>query len=391
MKKAIFTLSCALFSISSFAQKDTITAANAAAATHVVGSDRVANVNVGASFFPSFAADTSFIWDMSNVNYSGMDTLLRASGAFPYQFGDSTSYQLGLFNYSAFGEKFFVTQGIIGGADVVDSQLYVMPGGNIADTIFFRNQTETYSTPYYKLPFPAIYGNSWGSNYNYTTKFFIKDTALGYKKTAGSVVTTVSESDNIIGWGRMKVANPDTVATTTGYPVLQLQTTRMVNYSFNINGAPFTPALDSIFNLPQTSTMGDTIYSESFYRLGEITPLAYIVFTDNTFSTVQSAQVHADRLTQFPFAVSNIASSDFNIYPNPVTSHTVNIDMVNANNSEWHYQVINVSGQTLVSNTISFSSHGQIVLPTAVTSGIYLLRLSNDQGQYVIKPLNVIN
>ncbi|HXS37334.1 MAG TPA: T9SS type A sorting domain-containing protein, partial [Flavipsychrobacter sp.] len=366
MKKTIFTLGCALLSVSSFAQI-VINAANAHSSTSLVGSDRVANVVVGTSSFPLFIPATGGSWDMTNVSYSGVDTLVRNSPAFPYQFADSISYQAGLFHYSLDRQYYFIIQGIQGEADVVNTQVYVMPGGVISDSIYFGNQTEKYSTPYYKLPFPLAYGNNWNSNYSDTTNFFIKDTALGYKKTAGSKITTVSESDKVIGYGNMKVKIFDNGDTSTPYPVLQLRTTRITNDSFTINGAPFTSALDSIFNLPQTSTVADTIHSESFYRIGELTPLAYIVFTDNTFSTVQSAQIHADRLSLFPLAISNIASSDFDIYPNPVTAHTIKIDMPNSNNEEWHYEVINVSGQVLVSNTITFTgSHAQITLPAAI-------------------------
>jgi len=405
MKKLIFTLCCALSASVTFARvspDSVITAANAKSHTPLIGTDYLVKVDVGASSFPSFAAGTNVLWNLSALVYDNSvhPVVTRFLPDFPYNYADSEHHDFGNLHYYSKGQTLYVTQGLISSAEGIDSQaLRITKSGlapdNNEDTIIFRAEASLYNSSYKKLPFPLVYGTAWNSDFTYSQDYTLTDTARHYKNSPGKVIIHKTESDKAQGWGLMKIKEPS--GTTSSYAeVVQVKTITYERDSFTFGATTMPDTLLTLLGLPQGNEI--RTYSLNFYRVGRITPLLKLNYADSNLTTLVSAYV--DTLNYVPDSVrpASVAftsiGKDITVYPNPVANHTVNIDVPQAINGNWSYDVIGISGQVLATGNLQISggqTHTQVVLPAAVAPGSYYLHIRNEGAPVCIKTITLVN
>jgi len=152
----------------------------------------------------------------------------------------------------------------------------------------------------------------------------------------------------------------------------------------------------TLLGLPQGNEI--RTYSLNFYRVGRITPLLKLNYADSALTTLVSAYV--DTLKYVPDSVRPVSvaitsiGKDITVYPNPVANHTMNIDVPQAINGNWSYDVIGISGQVLATGNLPISggqTHAQVVLPAAVAPGSYYLHIRNDGAPVCIKTITLVN
>lgn len=79
------------------------------------------------------------------------------------------------------------------------------------------------------------------------------------------------------------------------------------------------------------------------------------------------------------FGVKKIVKSDFKIYPNPANTK-VTIDLSNATNSYQNLEILNANGQVCIFQPIEKGSETIEVDLERISRGLYLIKLSNDDG-----------
>ena len=76
---------------------------------------------------------------------------------------------------------------------------------------------------------------------------------------------------------------------------------------------------------------------------------------------------------------------DVSIYPNPVTAHTFTLQFSNIPTDKYIVQINQAGGKTILQNNLKISGYQsqKIVLPASASSGAYLVKIINSNGQGV--------
>ena len=180
--------------------------------------------------------------------------------------------------------------------------------------------------------------------------------------------------------------------------------------------ALFTPALDSnqkfkLFLINKSTNTSSTKYSWDFGDGGSSTSRnpnhkfnsfgAYnicLTVTDGNCTSQYCNSIGLDaqgkllKATAFElvvidetvFGISKIIKSDFKIYPNPANTK-VTIDVSNSVQKYDKLEIINSSGQVCVLQNIEKGSKIMEVNLEQINSGLYLIKLSNDNGYSISK------
>lgn len=405
MKKLIFTLFCALSASLAFARispDSVITAANARSHTPLIGTDKLVMVNIASSSFPSFAAGTNVLWNLNGLVYdtSVHPVVTRFTPDFPYNYADSVHRTIGNIDIYSKSQTLYVLQGLLSGAESVDSQTIIIKKTGAApdttvDTLFFKAQGNLYNTTYTKMPFPLVYGSVWHSDFSYALQCLLTDTFRHYTLKPGKILIHRTESDKAIGWGLMKIKEPSGV-TSSYAEVVQVKTITYERDSLTLGTTAMPDTLLTLLGLPQGQEM--RTYSLNFYRVGRITPMLKLNYADSNLTTLVSAYV--DTLNYVPDSVkpASVAftslGQDITVYPNPVANHTVNIEVPQAVTGGWSYDIIAISGQVISSGNLPLNggqTRAQVVLPSSVAPGSYYLHIRNDGAPVCIKTITLIN
>jgi len=387
MKKALFTLAGALLVTANLSAQ--ITLNQSSYNTNNIGVDTLLQTTSG-STYPNLAAAASASWDMTVVtDTSAVFVLARVATSGSAQFADSVHQAFGPVVYNLNVQSSVTSTGIVDyGANILRQATSISAlTGTSTDSIIIDSQNIVYSSPDVQIAFPATFNSSWTSTYQYDFNFQLSLTyppVFSYDHAPGIVRAFITEKDSVVGYGQMRVK--DINGNPSGYmPVLQIQSTVTTADSFFVNGAPATGTLVALFGLSQGASTSS--YSQYYYRPMELTPLANVSYNDNTYSQPSAAQTHAQRLT--PEAVTILANNTtINVYPNPVTNHTIYVDISGAQTGSWTYDLINVTGQTVATAAIS-SNHTQVALSSTLASGIYYLRVNQAGKSICIKPLEI--
>ena len=166
--------------------------------------------------------------------------------------------------------------------------------------------------------------------------------------------------------------------------VLKVRVTESIEDSFYINGAVPSSVVLSAFGV--TEGQVTTTYHDYYYRMGELTPLADVGFTDGTFGTPNSATTDQSRLAKTT-GVAILTNDDVNVYPNPAVNHAVTVD-VPAGAGAWSYELINISGQKIATGTLS--AHTQVSFPSALATGTYYMTINKDGKQAGVKAISIL-
>ncbi len=89
-------------------------------------------------------------------------------------------------------------------------------------------------------------------------------------------------------------------------------------------------------------------------------------------------------LEQTVFGVKKIETLDFKIYPNPANTK-VTVDMRNSTHRYDKIEIINANGQTCIVQPINNGSETSEIDLERIKTGLYLIKLSSDQGYSYLK------
>jgi len=335
-------------------------------------------ITTAASLFPAFSTSTPGMWDMTlTTDSSGLISLVRKD-AIGYDFGDSLLKTIGLFGYSSLrlgsvaGSALFTVGQI---SEYTSFSLTTMTMGP-TDTFYILDQASTYSSPIREIAFPATNSSSWNSAGFVDIAFELSVATYFYLHEPGYMRTYTEHSDVVTNWGKMRVRDASG-APSPYIDVLQVQTTTITTDSAFLSGGPMPGHIQLLLGITQGKK--DTVYSQSYYRVGEVTPLAYVEFTDETFSHAIRAKTHMQRLTTNVAAVS--PEPAVMIFPNPAST-TVNV--TDDSGVFTQYEITDIAGRLVHKGNFPHKKHHQVLLPTGIRNGYYNMRLSTDSGKMLV-------
>ena len=351
----------------------------------VLGIDTLKKTLTGISF-PSLIPATNATWDMSAL----MDTTPiyydYRVGSVTHQFADSNTYKILNYNYKGNAQLDITTAGIFEYGIKIPVNIFCITSWTAGpfDSIIILSQNMMYSSPLTIISFPGTYGSNWGSNYYSDLNYQLSVSAWGYNHAPGYRRRHTVEKDTVTGWGKMRVKN------ISGFPsswfdALQVQTTTTTIDSFFLNGAPFNSAYLSAFLLTQGAKT--TTYKQNYYRLGEVTPLESVLFTDSTYAHPYSAMTHTQRLVNV--GVEEIVENPVVVYPNPVSGNSIYIQLP-INGKEWTFELFDLTGKVVLSGKLNTrQGTAQIELPKDITKGNYLLKISAGKELECIREITI--
>ena len=391
MKRILLTISCILLIISGSPAQ--IILAQSSYPITITGIDSV-KVTTYTSAFPSLAPATGGLWDMSIITDS---TPLFFTCHLPdvtYQYADSNGdeYSRGGFAYQGkarFSAAFsgLLEYGIIVKRDSYDLSLFTF---GATDSLIINAQNMPYSSPRIRIAFPATYNTRWSSTTYSDLAIELSVAAEGFSHSPGYMRRYITEVDSVTGWGKMRVKDFSGVPSDS-FHVLQVQTMIVTTDSFFVNGAPFPLILTSQLNMVQGGT--DTVYQQNYYQPMQVTPLAQVTFTDGTYLHPISARTQVKQMIGTTGKQEFLNNELIHIYPNPVSGNNISVTLPATANNKWLYSLMDVAGKTVTNGQLQAGDgemSAQVALPSSVTSGIYYLKLSDNEGNEYIAHVDVI-
>jgi hypothetical protein len=75
------------------------------------------------------------------------------------------------------------------------------------------------------------------------------------------------------------------------------------------------------------------------------------------------------------------------VYPNPVTNHTVKLDIQGLTNGAYEIMVLDMNGSPLLRQPVTGAQfvHTTLQLPQATAPGAYMLQLTDKAGNRIIE------
>ncbi len=347
-----------------------------------------------ASTYPSFAAASNATWDLTTMTDTTAYNVIYRVPSTGISFADS----------AYFGFAGITYQGNI--MSDINSTAYTQNGAKIAgnymvlptattDTLFVATQNSVYVTqgtttpqPRQVIKFPATMGSTWTNTYQSDFDYELTYTLAAYVHAPGKVKSYITETNTVIGWGKMKVKTGAGAASGL-MDVLQVRTQITRVDSFYLNGGITDPLLPSLLSALFLAQGQQTItYQQNFYRANEVSPLATVTFSDAANTTPTGANTHKNRLAT-PVSVANVTTENgITVYPNPVTGRELNV-AVEAAAGTWSYELVNIVGQSVSANTLQMNGGKATVQLSDVTPGIYFIRIANDGKQVAVRSVEV--
>lgn len=370
MKKTLTLLSLAALPFSLAAQ---ITLNQSSFASWSASTDSLKSILPTA--VASLGTGANMSWDLSSNAYIPVNyTIPRGTGTSPIPGGSfsstqtiaiSTGMNLTMTTWSA-----ITSSGIQMMGDHMERQGFFigLVTGGLTDSLVFPTQNVVYSAPRTVLAFPATDGTVWTNSYDQSIAFTITATGLGWNNEPGVRKTYVIQDDSVKGWGKMKVK------TTAGgasafMDVLQVKTHANFIDSFYLNGSPIPDAQLSALGLGQG--METDVFTTSYYRAGEVTPLLTVTYTDGSYSTPSSAMVHTQRLNTV--GVNDIHNTPrYTVYPNPANGNTIRLALPDAN-GDYSFRLTSPTGQLVGTGILKTQGNEGIVTTTGGAAGTYVL------------------
>ncbi len=368
---------------STFQLSAQITLVQAGYPASVIGTDSLKQTVTGTTF-PGLAPQAGGSWDMSIVTDTTPVYFAYRVPTTIYQFADSNYYTLAGYAYQGNVQSSITSAGIYEyGINVLDTAYSIssLTSGS-GDSLYISAQNIIYSSPQTKIDLPAVYGSQWSSLYQFDFDFQISISLISLTHAPGVVRTYIATNDSVVGWGQMKVKDI-TGGTSSYFNVLQVKSIIVSTDSFFLNGAVAPGSFLSLLGLIQGKQT--TTYQQNYYRIGEVTPLAQVSFTDSTYAHPYKAVTHVQRLGTTGVGILNEAA--VKLFPNPVTKGTISLELPYTTGS-WAYEVTNTAGQTIATGSLQ-NNRTSIALPLSIPAGTYYVRITNDNKQVIVKSIEV--
>ena len=384
MRRLLYVISCILVNMAASAQ---ITLVQSDYPASLVGSDSL-KVTVYTSAIPSLPAGAGLFWDLGSITDSLPVFFAYRVASSTYPFADSGQFQILAFRYFGDVQSAVLATGVEEyGVNVFDTGIDISSlTTTFGDSIFIPAQYSTYSSTRTRLALPATFNTAWSSQYQCDVDFQLSVAFYSYNHAPGIVRKYVTETDSITGWGKMRVKDIGG-APSDYWSVLQVETRMVTRDSFYLNGALMSNVLLSTFGIAQGMT--DTTYEQAFYRTGELTPLALVAFRDAAYLQPYKVTTHVQRLVNV--GLINIEKETaINVYPNPSSVQVVNLDLP-ATYGHWDYILTDENGRNLQYGVLEqVNGKGCLKLCAAISTGLYYLRLQNDNGELRTIQLEVV-
>ncbi len=337
------------------------------------------------SSFPSLSAGANGSWDLSTVTDSSAVFYSYRVPCSGYEYADSSNYSFSYYTYQGNAMISFTSSGLKEYSVLANKE-----GNSLAtitgistDSIIIDSQLVSYSSPETIIEFPASNSTKWSSDYSADLKFKLS-VSPAYSYAPGIMRRFTARRDTVVGWGKMRVKDINGNASQY-FNVLQVKTIITTTDSYYVNGIPVPGATLGILNLSQGTTT--SIYEQNYYRIGEITPLAKVIFTDATYAQPKSATTHVQRV--YDNEVANVENDGMIIvFPNPLNSNTIHIRSENVTRLR-SYELSDVIGRRIMAGDLDGYKEA-IVLPESMTHGVYYLRITGDNGSMSVKTINIL-
>ncbi len=387
MKKLLLPLSLGVLVAASANAQITLSQSSFASAS-MRGADTILTT-ASNPVYPALTADAGSNLDFTTTTSSNNRTYLyRVAGTGSNQWADSMVLNFSGFNYNAKLESTLSSSGYFMNGEHIDRVAYSLGALDFVptDTLAINGQDISFSAPRTRIAFPATNQSTWSSTYKFDFGFTLTFTPLGLTNAAGVVRAYVSAKDTVIGYGKVRVQDKN--GNGSAYmDVLQIDEYTTTVDSFFINGSLASPTLLGLFHLSQGQA---TRTKEQFYfRAGELTPLVDVTFDSS--NTPTSAKTQSARVAE-TFIPETQLTRTINVYPNPVTNHTIMISGAPANYGKWSYEVENTIGQVVSKGALQLSgsqSGTAINLNSNIAPGTYFLHLYNDAAQQTVRTITV--
>ncbi|MBL7693053.1 MAG: T9SS type A sorting domain-containing protein [Flavipsychrobacter sp.] len=339
----------------------------------LVGTDSLRQLSYTAPL-PSLTPATGGSWDISAATDSSAALLSYRVAVPTYHFGDSGVGRISTFTFSQFRSNSVTSTGIFEYSMKANYAAYSLSSLTAApfDSIFIPAQTSLYSTHLVKIAFPSTSGSAWQSVFSSDIVFELSISAFSLSHQQFTQRRFTVRKDTVVGWGTMRVKN-STGAPSPYVNVLQTQITTYTTDSFYTGSAVAPGAYLTLLGLTQGKK--DTVYSQSYYRAGEITPLVSVQYKDAGFSTPSKVVYHHQRLE--PVATENLSGSvRFAVYPNPANN---TLHFVVPRSVPYQYTISDISGREVMSGRFDGSKGDATVsLLGFLLSGLYHVMVSEN-------------
>ena len=346
----------------------------------VIGTDSL-KITTYSSSFPSLAAAAGGTWDMNTVTDStAVFFETRVPGISPYQFADTNKYDFTTFNYRGCEQSSILSIGTFDYGVVIQKNKNSLTPVTLipTDSLIIDSQFVLYSSPNTEIAFPATYKSVWSSAFRSDVTFDLSVASFGYNHDPGILSRYTTRKDSVTGWGKMRVkdasGNPSVYLN-----VLQVQTAITTTDSFFLDGLPFTNVLLTKLSLTQGATVNT--YLQNYYRIGEITPLAKVTFSDGTYSQPVSATTHVQRLSavSVPFLTKDVYAR---VFPNPVSGNLFWVE-VPAFPGKCAYRLVNCMGAVIKSGMLETDNNvAELQIDRRMPDGLYYMYLENGSSVY---------
>lgn len=262
--------------------------------------------------------------------------------------------------------------------------------GGANDTLFFPFNIDLFGERADFLEFPATYQSSWTGTYVETTPFELTVAGFGLQNTPGEQLRTITDSREIVGYGKLIIPD-DNDDPSNEMDVLLIKSEVSIVDSFFLMGNPAPPALLGAFNVSQGQTSSSSAYL--FYMPNYGKPVMRVAVNANGTEPSNIAfRKDATRTTSTPTSLNEVSlNNKLGVYPNPVStgqSVTVNFNTL-VDNAE--ITLTDITGRTVHKNTINTpSEHTRLNIPE-LSSGVYILNVSAQNGTLVKSSKILVN
>jgi hypothetical protein len=290
-----------------------------------------------------------------------------------YQYADSNKYNIGAYKYLGNASCAVTATNLQEYAINIHYTPYSLSPitSGPFDSLFIPAQTSVYTSPLNKIGFPATENSTWQSGYSADVAFEISVGMYSLVHTPCFIRTYTTRYDTVKGWGKMRVRTAAGAASDY-FDVLQVHSITITTDSFFMNGTAAPGHIVTMLSLTQGKR--DTTWTQRYYRMQEVTPLAVVEYKDAGFTQPQKATTHMQRLVKASASdfVNNIK---FNVHPNPVFSGAFSVLLPDAVNL-CSYTLTDLTGKCFASGELrNNTGFCTLTLPENIADGTYFLHI----------------